>query len=152
MAKTKKKDAVKKRRKQCSIKGCRKMRMEGSLVCKDHQAAMRGQLDEQPPDPVAVTKRLSEMERLRFNELDTALRNVELEAKNTEQEAHIDKLDYERRCEVRRLRLRQLKQVMQVKSHEQKLLLGELAKKYGFDPATVSIDDTSGIIHEHKQE
>ena len=138
-------------RKRCSIRGCRKMRVEGSLACRDHQGALRGESEESGGngDPTTEIKKLSEVDLLRFLNSDNELHNHKLEIKNLDQEQRLEHLEFEQRKATRTARVRQLSQSIRIRENEQKLLLQELAKKYGFDPSTASIDDKTGIIHEH---
>jgi hypothetical protein len=103
------------------------------------------------PDPMEENKRLSEMDRLRFVALDNELRALGFEQSNVSQEEDIDRRNYEARKLVRQQRNRQINQTLRIKAQEQKQLLVELGGKYDFDPGLVSIDDVSGIVHEHSK-
>lgn len=142
--KTKSKKATVKKvsRKQCSTKGCRKLRAGKSLHCQAHdkQAA---------DDPISAVKRLTEMDRLRFVETDTQLRNLAQEMKILNQEHALAKIEYDARISARRNRLAQIQVELSARLMEQKQLLGVLADRYEFDATQASIDDRTGVVHEH---
>ena len=142
MAKTKK--ATKVRRKQCSLKGCRKGRKDGSLHCRDHQGG-NGEASE----PSDVVKKLSELDKLRFLESDTAMLNHTQEIKILDQEQRIEDTDHVSRKRTRATRVSQLRAAIKQRQIEQRQLLSTFGKRYGFDPEHVSIDDKTGVIQEH---
>ena len=130
---------AKNQRKQCTVKGCRKLRSAGTDFCAVHQE-----------DPVEAVKQLTEIERLRFFESDVAMRNHSQEIMILQQEQRLDELDYEARRRVRSQRANELQGAIQQRQIEQRSMLETLSKKYDFDPKFVSIDDQTGTIQEHK--
>lgn len=128
-----------KKKVQCSSKGCRRYRVNGTDFCPDHE----------PVDPVSLVKKLTEVERLRFFEADIAMRNDTQEIKIISQESVIDRVSFDNRNKDRQNRIDALKVSIATRSDEQKAMLAVLSKKYGFDPRTVSLDDKTGVIHEH---
>lgn len=131
------------RKKQCINKGCRKSRVEGSAYCQDCRPATEG------GDIPSEALRLSELDLLRFIRTDNELHNHALEIKNLEQEQMIEDREFDQRRATRTNRIRLLQQSSRQRQVEQKQLLAEMGKKYGFDHTIASIDDQTGIIHEH---
>jgi len=131
------------RKKQCINKGCRKARVEGSEYCQDCRPSTEG------GDIPADVCRLSELDLLRFVRSDNELHNHVLEIKTVEQEQVIEDKEFEQRRAARQNRVRLLQQSIRQRQLEQKQLLADLGKKYGFDHTIASIDDQTGIIHEH---
>lgn len=118
-------------RKQCASAGCRKLRADGEF-CPAHAVAQ---------EPLNAVRKLDELDRLRWIELDTHIRNqaqairiaqLELSALNSKYQAQIA----------------QCKSEMDRKQAENVALLRHLGSKYKFDPAKVIIDDQTGIIRE----
>lgn len=144
--KTAKKATAKSRRKQCGAKKCRKGRLDGSEFCRDHQPG-----DPAVPDPIEAVSRLSELDRLRFVEGDTALHNHTLEIKNLDQEQRLDAAAADQRKTIRQHRVNELQAAINVRMAEQRQLLDALGAKYGFDPAVASIDDKTGTIQVHEK-
>jgi hypothetical protein len=104
-----------------------------------------------PPEPLQEARKLSELDLLKFIRTDNELHNHTLEIKNLEQEQVIEDREFEQRRATRTNRIRLLQQSSRQRQVEQKQLLAELGKKYGFDHTIASIDDQTGIIHEHPQ-
>lgn len=134
---------ARKKRSRCAFEGCRKLQTEG-LYCDDHQKEM-----EKAAVPFEHSKKLSEIDRLRFLEADTALLNHGQEIKILQQEQHIEDIENGKRRAVRQNRVNELKAAIEVRSKEQKIMLTEFAERYKFDLSRVSIDDRTGVIMEH---
>lgn len=105
-----------------------------------------------PVAPLDAVKKLSNVDRLRFVECDTALLNHSQEIKILQQEQQLENMEFEKRRAIRQTRVNELKAAIDVRSSEQKLLLRELGEKYGFDPKYASIEDRTGVIAENKPE
>lgn len=148
-AKTQTQKAKRSGRKQCAEKGCRKLQAEGSKRCREHQAAAGGNgVPGRPAVPDGVVQ-LSEIDLLRFVRTDTELHNHKLEIRNLEQEHVIDQAGFEQRRAVRQNRIKLLQQSIRQREVQQRALIEELGKKYGFDHTIASIDDETGAVHEH---
>lgn len=132
-----------KRRKTCNEKGCRKGALDGSQFCGLHQEKT---VDE---DPMEAAKKLTEVERLRFFEVDISLRNHAQEIQILTQEQRLDQHEFDARKTTRQQRIYALRITVQQKSADQRRMLEIYGKKYGFDPIRTSIDDQTGVIHEH---
>lgn len=146
MAETKKKTKSV-RKKQCSTKGCRKARVDGSEFCRD--CAPAAPVEENALEPEKSVLKLSELDLLKFLRTDTELHNHRLEIKNLEQEQVIEDREFDQRRATRTNRIKLLQQSIRQRQVEQKTLLMELGARYGFDATVASIDDQTGIIHEH---
>ncbi len=101
-------------------------------------------------DPLDQVRKLSELERMRFVELDTVLQNLNLEIQNIAAAHKVDQLEFNNRCTNRQVKISELKKSIKLKMIEQEASLAELGRKYGFNPKAVSIDDQTGLIHELK--
>ena len=128
------------RRKQCTVEKCRRGRVDGSRQCVLHQGV---------EEPTKVVKKLDEIDRLRFLEIDTALHNFNLEIRALGQEQQLAQLDFDQRRLGRKQRIAQLKASISVRMQEQAQMLTTLGDRYDFDPKRASIDDTTGVIQEH---
>ena len=100
-------------------------------------------------DPMEMVKKLTELEKLRFVQLDTALQNYELGIKNYEHQQQIDQKDFELRRRNRQDEISTLRHAQKVLLKEQQTMMLELGQKYDFDPRKTSIDDKTGVIQEH---
>lgn len=136
------------RKKQCATKGCRKARIDGSEFCRDCAPADEGHPAQEVMDKVI---KLSELDLLRFVRSDTELHNHQLEIKNIEQAQTIDTREFDQRRAERTNRTRLLQQSIRQRQVEQKTLLADMGSRYGFDHTIASIDDQTGIVHEHPQ-
>jgi hypothetical protein len=126
--------------KRCAIKGCRKARVAGTETCRVHQGE----------DPLDGALQLSEVDLLRFLKSDGELQNHSLEIKNLQQEQRLDNHEFDNRKRDRQARVNELVASINSRTAEQKQMLADMGKKYGFNPAIVSIDDKTGLIHEHR--
>ena len=63
--------------------------------------------------------------------------------------SRLEQIDWEQKKRLRAARIAELRARMLVRMEEQKALMKRLGEHYNFDPATVSIDDQTGAIHEH---
>lgn len=100
-------------------------------------------------EPGDAVKKLTEIDRLRFVELDTALHNINLEIRGLKQEQQLAQIDFEQRKQGRHNRIAQLRVALSTRMQEQQLLLVKMGSEYNFDPKRTSIDDASGVIQEH---
>ena len=130
------------KRTRCSVKGCRKMRTT-ELFCPQHQR----QTDEAGA-PIEAVKRLSELDRLRFVELDTRVRNELQSIKILDLEQQQQHIRFEQEQRARKEQRQQLMAAIATTNAENKRLLEELSGRYDFDPAHVAIDDRTGVINE----
>jgi hypothetical protein len=130
---------MREKRKRCSQGGCRRL-ATGDGRCPDHQVGQ----------PTESVKRLSEVEKLRFLEVSTALRNHAQEIKILSMEQQLEDATYAANRKKRQDDSRELRQTIQLRMAEQHKMMEDLGKKYDFDPTRVSIDDRSGAVHEHK--
>ena len=101
-------------------------------------------------EPIDVVKRLTELERLRFFENDTLLRNNAQAEKILQQEEHIDATAFNARQQARKQRTAELKAEAGTLRVGSKLMLVELGGKYDFNPQRTAIDDKTGVIQEQK--
>jgi len=128
---------------QCNEKGCRKSCVDGESYCMQHRKVVAD--DGVPPG----TCRLSELDLLKFVRTDNELHNHSLEIKNLEQEQMIEEKEFDARRAARVNRIRLLNQSIRQRQVDQKTLMAELGKKYGFDYTIASVDDQTGVVHEH---
>lgn len=135
--------AKKKTWKQCSTNGCRRRRTT-ELYC----ALCQKNIDE-AANPIDSVKKLSELDRLRFFELEIALRSHAQAIQILDQEQRIENTEHVARKQVRQNRVDELKVLIQQLTGEQTRMLAALAKKYDFDPNIVCLDDKTGVIQEH---
>lgn len=131
------------RRKTCGEKGCRKKAVEDTDFCALHQ---------EEEDPMEVTKKLTEVERLRLFEIDNALRNHTQEIKILDQEQRLEQVEYDARKRTRQQRVNALQGAIQQRTLEQRAMLAEYGEKYKFNPKFASIDDRTGTIQDHTPE
>jgi len=103
-----------------------------------------------PPVPEGLCQ-LSELDLLKFLRTDNELHNHKLEIKNLEQAQMLEDREFEQRRAERKNRIRLLQQSIRQREVEQKQLLQEFGKRYGFDATIASIDDQTGVVHEHPQ-
>lgn len=143
MAEKKVKRAKAVKRPRCQEPKCRKNAVDGSSHCADH-AAPQG--DGGVPKDVC---KLSEIDLLKFIRTDNELHNHQLEIKNLEQAQMLEDREFEQRRAERRNRVRLLQQSIRQREVEQKQLLKDFGERYGFDATTASIDDQTGVVHEH---
>lgn len=135
-------------KKQCSLKGCRKHREESSTYCRVHVGG-NGETD--TADPIVAVKKLSEIDRLRFIELDTAIRNDVLAVKVLQLEQNVQDKEYLASKVGRQHEQKQLNASIASQHMAYQELLSELGSAYDFDPVDVIIDDKSGVIRVEKQ-
>lgn len=91
---------------------------------------------------------LTEIDRLKFLEIDQALLNFSQEIKLLDQEQRIDDFNFNQRRNTRNTRINELKNNIRDNVIKQKVFLGNLSEKYGFNPSISSIDDKTGVIHQ----
>ena len=134
------------RRKQCSKKGCRKLRVTDEF-CEAHEVESKEGMN-----PVDHVKKLSELDRLRFVEIDNEIRSASQQIKIMQLEQNQDSLQYDERRKNRQAHVDTFSDGISSQQGEYKSLMAGLGKTYGFNPAHVSIDDKTGVIRENKPE
>jgi len=131
------------KRHRCREEGCRKLQALGSDFCAAHAGSA---------DPVDYVIRLTELERLQFNESDIAIRNHKQEIRILDQEQQLESVAYASKKATRQSRVDELRGSTAQRIREQRDLVLRLGEKYEFDPKHVSIDDITGVVHEHPPE
>jgi hypothetical protein len=140
------KKTTRKKRKQCAKKGCRKLRVSEEF-CEAHAAEAKEGLN-----PIDHVMRLTEMDRLRFVEIDNDVRGSAQQIRILNLEQQQDGMQYEDRKRQRQAHVDTHSANIEAQQGEYKRLVQELGKKYGFDPAHVSIDDKTGVIRDNTPE
>lgn len=136
-------------KRQCSLKGCRKYREAGKNHCRLHVGG-NGETDA-TADPFDAVKRLSEIDRLRFLELDTAIRNEAQAIKILQLEQEVRDKEYLQAKAGKQLEEKQLNVSIASQHVVYRELLEELGKRYKFNPDEIIIDDKSGVLRVEKQ-
>jgi hypothetical protein len=127
-------------RKQCTTKGCRRMRKGSQLYCAPCAAA----------NPMEEVEKLPTVDRLRFVELDTAIRNAAQGVQILKLEQSVANQNHVTEKAARQRNVDQLVADINSKKAEYAALLAELGAKYQFDPNKVIIDDKTGVIRVEK--
>lgn len=153
-AKTKRKKPA---NKQCSVKGCRKVRRDDTEFCRQHQNGSSQQkvasngADQTELDEGVI--RLDGVDALKFGKIDAELRNAMQGQKIA---------DYQM-SEMQTLHKQRMKELQANKEHlghliaahkaEYMELVTALAEKYGIDdPTMMTIDPDNGIVRDLRKQ
>lgn len=132
------------KRQQCSKPGCRRLRVTEEY-CEEHQDEIDAALN-----PIDHVIRLSEMDRLRFVEVDNEVRTASQQIKILQLEQEQDSMKYTERRTARQGLVNTHSANIDALQRDYKRLMQEFGEKHGFNPAHVSIDDKTGVIREEK--
>lgn len=138
----KKKVSAKQRtpRKRCSLNGCRKLRLDTTEFCRDHQNEV---------DPGEKVVKLDELDALRFGKADAEIRNAVQGQQLIDYK--ISKIQEEANAKIKALNMEKLQLISVVKNHQgnYKELVKGIADTYGIpDPSQMAIDPDNGTVRD----
>jgi hypothetical protein len=144
---TKKKAVKKTSRKRCEKKPCRRLASPGLKLCakceKDQQEAQ---------NPTDAVMKISAVRALKWDVLETKLRNHGQGVQLISQEMDIANRDFQAEQAKRKAKKEGLLATARQTQAEYKVLTHLIASEFGLDPTRMSIDPDTGVVHDLRKD
>lgn len=131
------------RRKQCEMKGCRRLARPGIGLCAQHEKEAN-----EAAHPIDGVLKISELRAYKFAALDAELRNGMLAIRNLELEMDQARVQYETAQKARATQKHTLASAAKIKKQEYDKLVMAIAEEFNLDPTKMTIDPDSQVVRD----